>query len=209
MVEVWWTTAEHDETVLSAAERVELDQLVLAKTRREYVTARSLVRTTLSRHADVDPRSWTFRTNAWGRPEISPPSELRFNVSHAEGIVVCAVTRGREIGVDVERIGRLTSNVAEDFFARCEVAALRAMPLAAQPERFLEYWTLKEAYIKARGMGLALALDEFWFRFDPLVLEVTNGDDPQRWQLAQLRLPDHLIAVCVERGDGPIVLREA
>jgi 4'-phosphopantetheinyl transferase len=209
VVEVWWTTAEHDETLLSEDERARRDQLVLAKTRREYVTARSLVRMTLSRYADVDPRSWTFRTNAWGRPELSPPSELRFNVSHADGIVVCAVTRGRELGVDVERVDRVSSNVAEDFFAPCEVAALRAMPPAAQPERFLDYWTLKEAYIKARGMGLALALHEFWIRFDPLVLEVANGDDPQRWQLAQLRLPDHLIAVCVERGDGPIVLREA
>ena len=209
MVEVWWTTDERDESLLSADERARLDRFVLDKTRREYVTARSLVRTTLSRYAEVEPRSWTFRDNAWGRPEISTPSPLRFNVSHADGIVVCAVTHDRELGVDVESLDRVTTNVAEDFFAPCEVAALRALPEPAQRERFLEYWTLKESYIKARGMGLALALDEFWFRFDPLVLEVSNGDDPQRWQFAQLRLPNHLLAVCVERGDGPIVLREA
>ena len=121
----------------------------------------------------------------------------------------CVRSGDRELGVDVESLDRATSHVAEDFFAPIELAALRALPEAEQRERFLEYWTLKESYIKARGMGLALALDGFWFRFDPLVLEVANGDDPERWELAQLRLPRHLIAVCVERGGGPIVLREA
>jgi hypothetical protein len=80
-------------TLLSEDERARLDQLVLAKTRREYVTARSLVRMTLSRYADVDPRSWTFRANAWGRPEISPPCELRFNVSHASRAAARHATR--------------------------------------------------------------------------------------------------------------------
>ena len=107
-----------------------------------------------------------------GRPEIldAPPGtpDLRFNISHTDGLIACAVTIGREVGVDVEHIGRhLTHDVAGRFFAADEVTDLRGLPFEDQQRVFFDYWTLKEAYIKARGFGLALPLGEFRLQAEP------------------------------------------
>ena len=90
--------------------------------------------------------------------------DLRFNISHTDGLIACAVTIGREVGVDVEHINRhLTHDVADRFFAPREVADLQSLPDEEQQRVFFDYWTLKEAYIKARGFGLALPLGDFAF----------------------------------------------
>ena len=94
--------------------------------------------------------------------------DLRFNLSHTDGLIACAVTIGREVGVDVEHIQRrLTHDVAGRFFAPREVDDLKALPEDEQQRVFFDYWTLKEAYIKARGFGLALPLGDFAFTLAP------------------------------------------
>ena len=115
------------------------------------------------------PRTGDSSRNVHGRPEIldrpAGVPDLRFNLSHTDGLIACAVTIGREVGVDVEHVGRrLTHDIAGRFFAPREVADLKSLPVAEQPRVFFDYWTLKEAYIKARGFGLALPLGDFAFR---------------------------------------------
>ncbi len=185
----------------------------LPERRHEHLVTRALVRTVLSRYAgDVPPRAWRFTANAYGRPEIAGPAAggaLRFNLSNTRGLVVCLVARGREVGVDVEAVDRAARclDVADHYFAPPEVAALRALPPAAQPERFLTYWTLKESYIKARGMGLSLPLERFAFVLDParpdsiaIEIDPALGDHPDRWQFRTLRYRhSHTIATAVER----------
>ena len=84
------------------------------------------------------------------------------------------MTIGREVGVDVEHIGRhLTHDIAGRFFAPNEVTDLRTLPEDDQQRVFFDYWTLKEAYIKARGFGLALPLGDFAFKLNP---PATAGD---------------------------------
>ncbi len=120
------------------------------------------------------------------RSSIGPPAcpDLRFNISHTDGLIACAVTIGREVGVDVEHVGRrLTHDVAGRFFAPREVADLRALPDDEQQRVFFDYWTLKEAYIKARGFGLALPLGDFAFKLNPpdapaITFEPALEDDP-------------------------------
>jgi 4'-phosphopantetheinyl transferase len=194
--------------VLSVDERSQLDRFVLERPRQEYLAAHVLVRTTLSRYADVAPEAWEFRTGPWGRPELVAPNapiRLRFNLTHTDGLVACAVTRDRDVGIDAEARGRrpTTPDLADHFFAPAEAAALRALPEPMRSARFLDYWTLKEAYIKARGMGLAIPLDRFWFDLDGAELAFTALDDePARWWFARLALgPQHVAAVCVERGE--------
>ncbi len=97
--------------------------------RRAFLLTRALVRTTLSRYAAVGPADWTFVANVHGRPEIldrpAGVPDLRFNMSHTDGLIACAVTIGREVGVDVEHIDRrLTHDVAGRFFAPAEVSDL-------------------------------------------------------------------------------------
>jgi 4'-phosphopantetheinyl transferase len=197
------------EAMMAPEERARQARFVFARHRHEYLVTRALVRTVLSRYANVAPAGWRFRANEYGRPEIDMPASagvppLRFNLSNTDGMVVCGVTLDREIGVDVEPLDRpVPLEVADRYFAPSEVAELRAQPAAAQPRRFLDYWTLKESYIKARGMGLSIPLDQFALTIDAAVIRITFtreiADDPARWRFAQVAPAGrHLVAVAVE-----------
>lgn len=214
--------AHHDayRALLSPDEHARMARLVFERDRRRFLLTRALVRTMLSRYAPVRPAEWTFIANTHGRPEIldrpAGVPDLRFNLSHTDGLIACAVTIGREVGVDVEHIGRrVVHDVAGRFFAPSEVTALKALPEAEQHRVFFDYWTLKEAYIKARGFGLALPLADFAFTLDPprppaIAFEPTLDDDPTTWQFAQdWPTPVHRLGLAVRRTgrDLPVRIR--
>lgn len=206
------TLAAYD-ALLTTEERAKQRRFRFAIDRHDCLVTRALVRTTLSRYAPVDPAAWRFELNQYGRPHLAPGQcdpDLRFNLSHTRGLIACAVTLGREIGCDVEWLGRSgeTVAIADRYFSTSEVRSLRALPEEEQRERFFCYWTLKESYIKARGMGLALPLDQFSLRLDggpPIGIEFDArlADDPRQWQF-ELQRPtrDHLLALGVRRGTG-------
>lgn len=197
--------------LLDPAERARESRFYFAADRRQYVIARALVRTTLSRYIRIDPVDWVFSANAYGRPEIASPGAkeagMSFNVSHTRGLIALGVTLHRALGVDVEnfRTRQISMDVANRYFAPEEVADIIATPEQDRQHRFFEYWTLKEAYIKARGMGLSLPLDKFVFRYaDPhgveIVIDPELGDDSTRWHLWQFQPSQEcLAAVCAER----------
>ena len=200
--------------VLSDEERARADRFHFEADRRAYVTSHALVRAALSQLEGVDASSFRFVENRYGRPEIVAPngSRLKFNMSRTNGMTVCAVARERELGVDVEDTERPgeTIGVADSFFARDEIAALRALPANRQRARFFEYWTLKESYIKARGMGLSLPLDRFAFTVEGdrahIVIDQSLFDDASTWRFSLLRpTPRHLVALAV-RGDARLVV---
>lgn len=203
--------------LLTPQERQQEDRFHFARDRHRYLLTRALVRTVLSRYAPVEPASWRFASGPFGRPRIdgAPCDETRgldFNLSHTAGLVVLAVARDMGVGVDVENIRRSAVLEAVDhFFAPAEARALGALPAALQPHRFFELWTLKESYIKARGMGLQIPLDSFAFALDDardigFALADPQGD--AAWHFRQLQpTPDHMVALC---SDAParIVCRE-
>lgn len=207
--------------LLNGEERERMARLVFARDRKRFLITRALVRTMLSRYAGVKPADWKFIANVHGRPEIldRPPGvpDLRFNLSHTEGLIACAVTIGREVGVDVEHVERrLTHDVPGRFFAPREVRDLRARPEPEQQSVFFDYWTLKEAYIKARGFGLALPLGDFAFKLAPpappsITFEPALDDDPTTWQFFQdSPTPRHRLGLAVRRtgNDLPVRIRE-
>jgi 4'-phosphopantetheinyl transferase len=195
---------------LDVNEREQLERFAVDRIRLEYLVTRSLCRTTLSRYADVAPNDWRFTTNAWGRPKIATPAAtpgLRFNLSNTRKLVACVVTLECDAGIDVEGpdwVGE-TAVIADQFFAAAEKHVLQLIPVAAQRRRFLELWTLKESYIKARGMGLSIPLDKFSIDVEsrPIRICFDDGfeDTPDDWQF-ELFEPDqeHLIAVGIRRG---------
>lgn len=210
--------------IMSDAEREQERRFYFEADRRRYLVTRALTRAVLSRYEPKPASTWTFAANEYGRPEIANADRgeqrLVFNISHTDSLVVLAISRGRQLGVDVEVVRSREGivGIADHYFAQSEVAALTATPPEELSWRFFEYWTFKESYIKARGMGLSLPLDGFAFRFpDPHAVEIDIradlADDPARWLFWQFRsIPDHLIAVCAERTSArhlpPISLYE-
>jgi 4'-phosphopantetheinyl transferase len=204
-------------SLVPADEATRSDRFFHRADRIRFLLARALARAALSRWAPLPPLSWAFRFNEHGRPELAnrPAGvpDLRFNISHTDGLVACAVTVGREVGVDVEYIGRrLEYAVPERFFSPKEVSDLRSLPVTEQPHAFFDYWTLKEAYIKARGLGLALPLRHFTFirragAAPAIEFAPELHDDPSSWQFAQFwPSKDHRMAVACRRSgeDLPI-----
>jgi 4'-phosphopantetheinyl transferase len=197
--------------LLDAAEKEQEPRFYFAKDRRRYLITRALVRSVLSRYAPIHPGEWVFSATPYGRPEIvneqARDAGLSFNISHTHSLIVLGVTQGRSLGVDVEnfRAREVSVEIADHYFAPQEVAALTAVPSQRQQYRFFEYWTFKEAYIKARGMGLSLPLDKFSFHYpDDRTVEIAIdpelADEPSRWQFWQFRpRPEYLVAICAER----------
>lgn len=206
--------------LLSPDEHERMGRLVFERDRHRFLLTRALVRTMLSRYARVEPADWQFIANIHGRPEIldrpDGVPDLRFNISHTDGLIACAVTIGREVGVDVEHVGRrLTRDVATRFFAPSEVAHLQSLPDEQHERLFFDYWTLKEAYIKARGFGLALPLGDFAFQLStgaPTIrIEPSLNDDPATWQFMQdWPTPTHRLGLAVRRSgdDLPVRMRQ-
>jgi 4'-phosphopantetheinyl transferase len=176
---------------------------------RRFVATRALLRTCLSRYVDLRPADWRFELNAFGKPSVTHDDltvrRLRFNISHTRGLIVLAIGLDHGMGVDVECPDRAVSplSLANRYFTPREVDDLSHLQAQAQLKRFFEYWTLKEAYIKARGDGLSVPLDRFGFRFDGesamrLDIDPRLGDDGRYWSLWQWELiTAHLIALCV------------
>lgn len=205
-------------SLLAPAELVQLHRFRLDRLKRQHLLTRALVRTVLSYYTGEDPAAWTFRHNAYGKPSVASPEApgLEFNLSHTDGLVVCGVTRGCPLGVDVEAVDRSVAylDLAGRFFAKSEADELASLPPAARPERFFEYWTLKESYIKARGMGLSIPLDDFAFALAPgepprIAFTRPGLNEPGRWRFARFRLDGHYqIAVALGRpADEPLEIR--
>jgi 4'-phosphopantetheinyl transferase len=200
--------------LLSEEERTRSQKFKFDRYRREYLATHALARTALSYSRAIPPESWRFKLNAYGKPSIEPECGLRFNLSNSVGLVVCLVSERAEVGVDVEPRGRAESilEVAPRMFSPGELAQLEALREEERPERALRLWTLKEAYIKARGMGLALPLNKFSFVFERhakmrMAMDPSLGDEPERWRFCQMEHAGHCIALMVESKIAPDLRR--
>ncbi|HEY5314764.1 MAG TPA: 4'-phosphopantetheinyl transferase superfamily protein [Pirellulales bacterium] len=199
--------------MLSADEHRRYARYKVEAVRHQFLVTRGLVRSTLSCYGEREPAAWRFECNEFGRPEVvnfPGPKQLRFNLSHSQGRIVCAVAWQRDLGVDVEYVDRRSGgpDLAQRFFAAREVDDLLALPPSQQRRVFFDYWTLKEAYIKARGKGLAIPLDKFAFvlrRDEPIRIECEAElcDEPADWQFEQFDLSArHRVALAVHRQPG-------
>lgn len=206
------------ESLLSEDERAKLDRYRFAEDRYAGLLARAVLRCLLSRYAAVPPTLWRFRTNACGRPEIAEPESaraLRFSVSHTKGLAAVLISGNRDVGLDVEGLPYAGPclQVADRFFSPAEASALRALKDSERAVRFLQLWTLKEAFLKARGVGLSAPLDQVSFSIDEAPtrkMEVRPGpslaDQPERWQFDLGRIGDgYVVATAIERRCGETI----
>ncbi|MFW5857631.1 MAG: 4'-phosphopantetheinyl transferase family protein [Planctomycetota bacterium] len=211
----------HYRTTLDDEERARADRFHFDRDRRLYVASHALVRLALADAVPtIEPANWRFVRNAYGKPSVASgeAGEVRFNLSHTRGMAVVGIAWGRAIGIDIESLDRKRGpgdpaeleRLADRFFAPAEAAAVRAAPPAAKTEAFFVRWTLKEAYIKARGMGVSLPLDRFaWTvaaaeRALSLWTDPSLADPPDHWDAWCCAVPPAFrVALAVERLDAP------
>lgn len=177
----------------------------------QSAAAQSLARFALSRHFRVAAHEWRFARDALGRPFIAWPRlepAPHFSLSHTRGMLACLVSLTAAAAVDVEHIVHTDdlTHVADAVLARREREALGHLAGTQWTERFFDYWTLKEAYAKARGEGLGLPLGDIGFELDgPGAARVRFGpgvdDDPAAWRFWRSRLePRHALAVAARQA---------
>jgi 4'-phosphopantetheinyl transferase len=184
-----------------------------------FALGREMARVLVGDALGVAPDAWIWREGPHGRPEIAAPSgDLHFNLSHSAGVVVCVLGRGRAVGVDVEDLTRRAPDpaIVPRYCSPAETDDISAQS-AGWRDRFLTYWTLKEAYLKARGLGIAVHLSDISFTLgaDPNRARIgfreslAGTDDRWVFHLSHLE-PHHLAAVAIEARDGatpPFTLR--
>jgi 4'-phosphopantetheinyl transferase len=188
--------------LLDSNERARWHSFRFHKDRRLYSCAHALLRSALSAYTTVDPRDWKFQTGPWGRPELAGPLEnvdLRFSLSHTGGLAVCAIARGHSIGIDVELINDSFDlmAIAQLNFTGSECAQIASAPAHLKPEVFCSVWTLKEAYVKARGLGLSLPLKSFSVTVAPPSIRPTADDWPHWYASLSRHEGPYLLAVAM------------
>ena len=172
------------------------------------------LRVTLSRYLDAEPRSLRFVTLPGGRPElyVSGPPPIRFNLSHTKGLVACVVTKRSACGVDAEIMRRLDDSLLKAVLTKAESSELEALDEVRRLDRFYEYWTLKEAYLKGRGLGLSIPLQQLDFSNSDSQprLETAPGtdNDSHAWRFSSLRpTPRHHVAAALRVAAGKATFR--
>jgi 4'-phosphopantetheinyl transferase len=184
---------------LSDAERARYERLQLPRRRRAFLAGKLFLREVLSHYSDRPADSWEFVENEYGKPALKAgPENLAFNLSHSRQGYMLALSRHGCTGADIEfsARSRRVRRLAGRYFSRPECDWLLGLSEADQQDGFYCLWTLKEATIKARGMGLALPLDSFSFDLAaPPAIAFTEHEPAQasgqHWQFWRLALPRH------------------
>jgi 4'-phosphopantetheinyl transferase len=205
------TVVNHLQNILSVEERARARRFYFEKDRKAFIVAHGLLRILLGSYLDCDPSLLRFQTNTYGKPalDLSQEPALHFNLSHSHELVLYAFTYSREIGIDIEymRPAIAYEELARHSFSLHEQAALRSLPAEAQREGFFNCWTRKEAYIKARGMGLSLDLRLFDVSLKPgepaaLLQSRESKRETDRWSMLTLAPgTDYASALAVEGHD--------
>lgn len=197
---------------LSADERQHAARYHFDRHRQQFTAARCILRAILGRYLKCAPARLAFEHGPMGKPGLAPhlnTGNLRFNLSHADGLALVALAPGREIGVDIERNRELpdTERLAQRFFSPREREVIRQLPARQRLEAFYACWSRKEAFIKATGEGLSRALDSFDVSVapgePPELRRVTDDTEAARpWTLRALAVPDGYAAAIVVAGRG-------
>jgi len=205
------STVEYLLQLLSSDEIARAARYHFAIDYKRFVAARAGLRIILGGYLTLHPRRIIFSYGPQGKPSLaSSPNvtaTLNFNLAHSGGLALFAVAYGMQIGIDLEEIRAefTEDNLAERFFSTSEVAQLASLPAEMQPQGFFSCWTRKEAFLKAKGVGLSQALDQFSVTVahqEPARLLETKWDqnEASRWSLESIDLGPHLAAAVAVQG---------
>ena len=215
-VHIWRVSLMQPEVViercrglLPADEIARAERFHFERDRRRFVVSHSMVRSVLGRYLELKPQELRFVYGPKGKPEVAPEWNslgLKFNLSHSGEFALMGVAAKLIMGIDIEEIRPDfgTQEIAQRFFSRQEVATFLSLPQHQRVEAFFYCWTRKEAYIKAQGEGLSLALDSFDVTFapgaEPALLRVAQDpNEVTRWKLYNINPgPGYKAALMIE-----------
>lgn len=193
-------------TLLSEDETRRCARFTFPKLQDKYLATRAMVRTCLSRYANVAPADWQFATGEQGKPYLlNAPLALSFNLTHSGERAVLAISLDTPLGIDIEQLSRQRDylGIAQHYFHADEVEQLMACTEEQQYRFFFQLWTLKEAYLKARGTGIATGLDNVSFIVEGQVTAsfATELDDhTSAWQFFNYDLEsDYSLSLAVKQ----------
>lgn len=201
---------QNNPSILSTSELERADRFLKPEIRNRYITARSALRRILGTYLHFNPKEIAIKTTDFGKPILDPTVHrcpIHFNVSHSGDIGLVAMSARHELGVDVEQIRPqiATAELARRYFSASEVKNLESSSEMDRPCRFFDFWSAKEAYIKARGQGLHIPLDEFDvpLNVDSGPLTVIDRHTPAesgRWHVYPFKVTNGFAAaVCVDQ----------
>jgi 4'-phosphopantetheinyl transferase len=184
--------------------------------RRRFIAGRGFLRMIISAYLALPPGQLRFTYNEYGKPAVSDDQNdraLNFNLSHSAELILYAVTRRRAVGIDIEYIREdfATLEIAEHFFSKDEVEALKLLPADQRATGFFNCWSRKEAFIKAKGMGVSYPLDRFTVSLSPYgppaLLKVDDDErEVARWKMYELK-PGAGYAAAMIVAEPPITLK--
>ena len=184
-------TLSNLEAILSANEKKETRRFRRDRDRHQFLLARGLLRLALSEHLPVSPADWRFARDQNHKPFIIAPkssSAVNFSLSHTNGLIACLISLVADAALDVEKLEFHDdlALVAKQVLSAVELTALGKLSGQDWTKRFFDYWTLKEAYAKAKGLGLRLALSDIGFEIEAdnairAHLSSRSDDDSSAW----------------------------
>jgi 4'-phosphopantetheinyl transferase len=195
---------------LSPSEQARAQRFVAAQDRDDFIVAHGVLRHLLALYSGDSAADLSFSVAASGKPSLAAHSDtLSFNLTHAQGCALIAVSDGQQIGVDLEKADRQVKAlaIAQRYFAPTERQAIESAPAAARGEVFFRYWVAKEAVLKGAGIGLQFPIDEFEVQFDAQGQSArirtgegsTLGSD---WMIRMLPVEEGWAAAMAARGSN-------
>ncbi|MFK5972013.1 MAG: 4'-phosphopantetheinyl transferase superfamily protein [Flavobacteriaceae bacterium] len=201
------TLKEYNE-LLSDDEKKKSGKFRFLKDQKKFIASRGILRVLSGHYLNTDPEKIIFKYGEYGKPEFDFPTQLKFNISHSENMIVLGFVKNDEIGVDVEKIKNNFNviDIAQSFFSFEEINKLESLPENEQCLAFYRCWTRKESFIKAKGSGLSFPLDSFTVSLDTnedaeLLETKWNSSEKKSWKMFSYTPAENYIGALSVQGD--------
>ncbi|MGA9883705.1 MAG: 4'-phosphopantetheinyl transferase superfamily protein [Candidatus Acidiferrales bacterium] len=188
---------------LSMDERERAARFKFERDRTNYIAGRGILRKLLGAYVGLPASRLEFDYAAREKPALRTEPEIHFNLAHTRRVALYAFARNREVGADLEQIqpALAADEIANAHFSPRELAAWRSMPDSVKAEEFFSYWTCKEAYAKATGLGLGMPLESFEVSLNESGAgRIVSGEVDTGWQVLTFLAAESHPAALVYRG---------
>ncbi|MEP7279706.1 MAG: 4'-phosphopantetheinyl transferase superfamily protein [Bacteroidota bacterium] len=197
--------------ILSTDEVQRAGRFRFEKDKKRFIAARGILRQILAGYLKMTAQQLRFEYTSFGKPVLAKNSDfdnIYFNLSHSDAYALYAFTRHRNVGIDIELIRNDAAvyQIAQKFFSPGEVSSLESTNKNKLHDIFFQYWTRKEAIVKAKGEGISSPLEKVNVSLiDGKVLSPVllpgDGNENRSWYVKDLFPCAGYVAAIAVEGD--------